>query len=183
MLRGHQQIPRECGVIVPHYLLFLECSDRLLLMGANGMLLLLYTHILCCRKGSLLLVKTGDGKRADRNQGVEESWRYPGTVVYSITISVCVCVLPNSLCVQWQEVYDKCRALYTSHSNQLSPDNILSQRLVEHLFNASARLCLSVHHRTIGTNSVSIIIQLTFSPPPHTHTHTHTAVTMGSFIQ
>ncbi len=54
----------------------------------------------------------------------------------------CVCMLPNSLCVQWQEVYDKGRALYTSHLTQLSHDNVLSRRLIDLLILASIHLCL-----------------------------------------
>ncbi len=38
---------------------------------------------------------------------------------------MCVCTLPNSLCVQWPVMYDKGWAPYTSHSTQISPDNIL----------------------------------------------------------
>ena len=55
---------------------------------------------------------------------------------------MCVCVLPNSLCVQWQEVYDKGRALYTSHLTQLSHDNVLSRRLMDHLILASVHSSL-----------------------------------------
>ncbi len=51
-------------------------------------------------------------------------------------------MLPNSLCVQWQEVYDKGRALYTSHLTQLSPDNSLRMRLMYELSGASMKLCL-----------------------------------------
>ncbi|XP_064395526.1 histone-lysine N-methyltransferase SMYD3-like [Halichondria panicea] len=43
---------------------------------------------------------------------------------------------------EWQEVYDKGRALYTSHSTQLSHDNIFSLRLTIHLFQACLELCL-----------------------------------------
>ena len=50
-------------------------------------------------------------------------------------------------------MYDKGRALYTSHLTQLSPDNIFSQRLMEHLFNASASLRL-------GKEALKYITQL-----------------------
>ncbi|XP_064395293.1 histone-lysine N-methyltransferase SMYD3-like [Halichondria panicea] len=43
---------------------------------------------------------------------------------------------------EWQEMYDKGRALYTSHLTQLSPDNIFSLRLTIHLFQASRQLGL-----------------------------------------
>ena len=99
------------------------------------------------------------------------------TVVLSITISVyCVCMLPNSLCVQWQKVYDKGRALYASHSTRLSHDNILSMCLMDHLIDASNHLCLweeSLKYsiQLLEPSLLVIIIQLFLN----THTHpTHT---------
>ncbi len=71
---------------------------------------------------------------------------------------MCVCVLPNSLCVQWQVVYDKCRALYTNQLTQLSPDNILRHRLMNHLFNASDHLHLWEEALEYSTELLGLIL-------------------------
>ena len=59
------------GVIICIYL-FQGCSEQLLLMAANGLLFstVLHSYPVSCRKGSPPLVKTGDGKRASRVEGV-----------------------------------------------------------------------------------------------------------------
>ncbi|XP_064395575.1 histone-lysine N-methyltransferase SMYD3-like [Halichondria panicea] len=81
-----------------------RCSDRLLLMGANG------------REISSSLRQDME-KELTELKGLNEHG-------------------------EWQEMYDKGRALYTSHSTQLSHDNILSMCLMDHLIDASNHLCL-----------------------------------------
>ncbi len=99
--------------------------------------------------------------------------------LYNYNIGVCcVCTLPNSLCVQWQEVYDKGRALYTSHLTQLSPDNIFSLRLIVHLFQACLELsiweeALKYSIQILEPYLFVSIIQLSpHHTPPHTTPHT-----------
>ena len=97
--------------------------------------------------------------------------------------SVCVCMLPNSLCVQWQEMYDKGRALYTSHLTQLSHDNIFSLRLTIHLFQASRQLglweeALKYSIQILEPSLLVSNIQLS----PNTCTHpTHTQPSLWAF--
>ncbi len=76
-----------------------------------------------------------------------------------VCVCVCVCVHSLTVCEQWQEVYDKGKgkALYTSHLTQISHDNVLSRRLMDHL---SSDLILSGVHLSLFEEALKYSIQL-----------------------
>ncbi len=172
---------RRCGSVSPFVKLLFANKNwigclRNINASKNNLLYGTLLHfILCCRKGSPFLVKTRDETRAGRVEWVEWTWRYPATVVYSITISVCVwtltvCVYSGRRCMTNAELCT--RVIQTNYLL-----TIFWVWVLWTIWSMPVITCVSGRRHSSTTskywNHLCKHIQLTFS-----HTHTHT--TLGS---